>query len=152
MKKNILFFLLLFFVSSIFSKSNNATEVEKLRQTELSFSKMCVEQGMKISFLFYADKDVIKAEGENQFPIFGIDSLKASFGEEREKFKLEWYPTKVDVSKSADLGFTFGNWILTKVNGDKKYGVYYTVWKKQKDNSWKFIFDGGNSTPDLVKK
>ncbi|MFN8282883.1 MAG: hypothetical protein U0U67_06680 [Chitinophagales bacterium] len=133
-----------------FSKGKHTAHIEKLRQTELDFSKLCGEKGMKVSFLFYADKDVIKAEGENQFPIFGIDSLAASFGEEREKFKLEWYPTKVEVSKSADLGFTFGNWILTKADGSKRYGVYYTVWKKQKDDTWKFIFDGGNSTPELT--
>lgn len=151
MKKICLILILLLNASFIFSKNNNAKEAEKLRQTELAFSKLCGEKGMKASFLAFADKDVIKAEGDNQFPIFGIDSLAASYPEEREKFKLEWYPAKVEVSKSADLGFTFGNWILTKADGDKKYGVYYTVWKKQKDNSWKFIFDGGNSTPGLLK-
>ncbi|MFN8296498.1 MAG: hypothetical protein U0T69_09905 [Chitinophagales bacterium] len=152
MKKLALLSLLVIFSVSVFGKNKRLSEVEKLRQTELAFSKLCGEKGMKISFLAYADKDVIKAEGDNQFPIFGIDSLAASFGNERETFTLSWYPTKAEVSKSKDLGFTFGNWILTKVNGDKKYGVYYTVWKKQKDNSWKFIFDGGNSTPELVKK
>lgn len=151
MKKINSFLLLLFIVFFLSAKNNNAGEVEKLKQTELAFSKLCGEKGMKESFLAYADKDVIKAEGDNQFPVFGIDSLAASFGNERETFTLSWYPTKVEVSRSKDLGFTFGNWILTKANGDKKYGVYYTVWKKQKDNSWKFIFDGGNSTPAPLK-
>lgn len=127
------------------------SEIERLRQTELAFSKLCGEKGMKISFLAFADKEVIKVDGDNQFPIFGIDSLAASFGDQRETFTLTWFPTKVEVSKSKDLGFTFGSWTLTNANGDKKYGVYYTVWKKQKDNSWKFIFDGGNSTPGLLK-
>jgi hypothetical protein len=30
---------------------------------------------------------------------------------------------------------------------EKNYGVYVTVWKKQSDNSWKFVLDGGNDTP-----
>lgn len=151
MKKIYSFLLLLFVVLFLAAKNNIAGEAEKLKQTELAFSKLCGEKGMKISFLAYADKNVIKAEGDNQFPVIGIDSLAASFSDKRENFKLEWYPTKVEVSKSKDLGFTFGNWILTKTNGDKKYGIYYTVWKKQKDNTWKFIFDGGNSTPGLLK-
>ena len=151
MKKIYSFLLLLFVVLFLAAKNNIAGEAEKLKQTELAFSKLCGEKGMKISFLAYADKNVIKAEGDNQFPVIGIDSLAASFSDERENFKLEWYPTKVEVSKSKDLGFTFGNWILTKPNGDKKYGIYYTVWKRQKDNTWKFIFDGGNSTPSLLK-
>lgn len=152
MKKFLPFLFIFFFVSSLFSKGNNALEVEKLRQTELAFSKLCGEKGMKESFLLYADKDVIKVEGDGQFPIFGIDSLAASFGDEREKFKLEWYPTKVEVSKSADLGYTFGNWMLTKEDGNKRHGVYYTFWKKQQNGEWKFVFDGGNSTPEPVIK
>ncbi len=136
----------------VLSKNNQQKEIENLRQTELAFSKMCGEKGMKASFLFYADKDVIKLEGDGQFPIISIDSLKASFGEEREKFQLQWSPTKVDVSKSADIGYTFGTWTLTKTDGSKLFGVYYTVWKKQQDGSWKFIFDTGNTTPALLTK
>lgn len=67
-------------------------------------------------------------------------------------FTLEWYPVKVEVSKSADLGYTFGNWIFTNVKGEKEYGNYMTVWKKQKDGSWKYVIDGGNSTPEPLKK
>ena len=56
------------------------------------------------------------------------------------------------MNKSADLGYTFGNWILTKIDGNKRHGVYYTFWKKQKNGEWKFVFDGGNSTPEPVIK
>lgn len=151
MKNLTLFSIVILFTFSVFAKNRRMSEIERLRQTELAFSKLCGEKGMKISFLAFADKEVIKVDGDNQFPIFGIDSLAASFGDQRETFTLTWFPTKVEVSKSKDLGFTFGSWTLTNANGDKKYGVYYTVWKKQKDNSWKFIFDGGNSTPGLLK-
>lgn len=147
--KKLLLLLFAVFISQLnFSKNSMQKELDKLRQTEIAFSKMCVEKGMKTAFTFYADKDVIKLVGEGKFPIIGIDSLVASFGEEREKFTLEWLPSKVEISKSADLGYTFGNWILTTYDGNKRYGVYYTVWKKQKDENWKFIFDAGNSTPE----
>lgn len=153
MKKVISFSFLLFVTIFLFAKNNNAKEVEKLRQTELAFSKLCGEKGMKESFLFYADEEVIKLNGEGQFPIISKDSLKASFGDdEREKFTLQWYPTKVEVSKSADLGYTFGNWTMTTAENKKRYGIYYTVWKKQKNGEWKFIFDGGNSTPEPILK
>lgn len=148
MKKLFLLMLIAFMYPLVFSKNKMQKELEKLRQTEISFSKMCVEKGMKASFSYYADKDVIKLVGEGKSPIIGIDSLIASYGEEREKFTLEWLPAKVEISKSADLGFTFGNWILSAHNGKKSYGVYYTVWKKQNDGNWKFIFDAGNSTPE----
>lgn len=152
MKQFIPFLFLTFFVSIFFAKSNNATEVENLRQTELAFSKMCTEKGMSASFIFYADKDVVKLN-EGKFPIIGKDSLIASFAKKpAQTFKLEWYPVKVEVSKSADLGYTFGNWIFTNSKGETGYGNYMTVWKKQKDGTWKYVIDGGNSTPDPPSK
>jgi hypothetical protein len=34
---------------------------------------------------------------------------------------------------------------------EKRYGNYMSVWKKQDDGSWKFVLDGGNTTPPPVK-
>jgi ketosteroid isomerase-like protein len=127
-------------------------EVESLRQTELAFSKMCGEKGMKESFLFYADENVIKPQ-EERFPIIGKDSLAASFSRRpKETFRLEWYPVRVEVSNSGDLGYTFGNWTLTTSKSEKNYGNYATVWKRQPDGSWKFVLDTGNSTPPPPEK
>lgn len=152
MKKIGLIIIFCFAMKIAFTKNDNAKEIEKLRQTELAFSKMCGEKGMKESFIFYADKDVIKPS-EDKFPIIGKDSLIASFERrKKESFKLEWYPTRVEVSKSADLGYTFGNWILTTADGKKSYGNYVTFWKKQNDGTWKYVLDTGNSTPDPVQK
>ena len=107
-----------------FSKNKHPQELERLRQTELEFSKMCGEKGMKESFIYYADKDVIKPRDE-QFPIIGKDSLITSYSsKKKETFKLEWYPVRVEVSISADLGYTFGNWILTSSDSKKSYGNY----------------------------
>ena len=107
---------------------------------------------MATSFIFYADKEVVKL-GEGHFPIIGKDSLIASFANKPpQTFTLEWYPLKVEVSKSSDLGYTFGNWIFTNAKGEKGFGNYMTVWKKQKDGTWKYVIDGGNSTPDPIKK
>ncbi|MDB5227579.1 MAG: hypothetical protein JWN78_1772 [Bacteroidota bacterium] len=152
MKKFILIIIFCCVMKIAFTKNDNAKEVEKLKQTELAFSKMCGEKGMKESFIFYADKDVIKPS-EDKFPVIGKDSLIASFSRrKKETFKLEWYPTRVEVSKSADLAYTFGNWILTTDDGKKSYGNYVTFWKKQEDGSWKYVLDTGNSTPDPVQK
>lgn len=145
----LILFCILFFVS--FSKDKHAAAVEQLRQTELAFSKLCVEKGMAISFVFYADKDVVKLS-DKQFPVISKDSLIAAFpAAEKETFTLEWYPFKVEVAKSLDFGYTVGNWILTSANGKKRYGNYMTVWKKQKDGTWKFVLDGGNTTPEPTK-
>lgn len=52
---------------------------------------------------------------------------------------LAWSPRWVGIARSGDLGFTTGP---ARVNG-KPVGGYVTVWRKQPDGSWKWIFDGG---------
>ena len=134
---------------SVFSKNKMEKEVEKLKETELAFSRMSLEKGMAAAFIHYADKDVIKLGSDGQFPIIGKDSLIASFANKPpQTFTLEWSPVRVEVSQSADLGYTFGTWIFTNIKGEKSYGVYMTVWKKQTDGSWKYVMDGGSSTPE----
>ena len=34
---------------------------------------------------------------------------------------------------------------------EKTYGHYISIWKKQPDGSWKFVFDTGNENPAINK-
>jgi len=53
---------------------------------------------------------------------------------------LEWWPNFAGVSRSGDLGFTTGGVAL---NGQRT-GHYFTIWKRQPDGSWKWVYDGGS--------
>ncbi len=64
-------------------------------------------------------------------------------------FAVSWQPTKVEVSRGGDLGYTLGTYELT-VNDPKgkpvtDHGKYVTVWGKQADSSWKVVADVFNS-------
>jgi len=63
-------------------------------------------------------------------------------------YTLDWWPTVADVSRSADLGWDTGPWILTLKDGKKLYGYFSTVWRKQADGSWRFVADLGTTMPD----
>ena len=52
---------------------------------------------------------------------------------------LTWRPTYAGLAQSGDLGFTTGPYA---VNG-KPGGHYFTVWARQPDGSWKWVYDGG---------
>lgn len=52
---------------------------------------------------------------------------------------LKWWPIFAGVAQSGELGFTTGPFTV----GDKGFGHYFTVWAKQRDGSWRWIFDGG---------
>jgi len=65
---------------------------------------------------------------------------KAAFAEPRPKGKpLVWWPLWAGIARSGDLGFTTGPYTFDGKPG----GYYFTVWAKQPDGSWKWLFDGG---------
>lgn len=52
---------------------------------------------------------------------------------------VAWWPNFAGLARSGDLGFTTGP---ATVNG--KPGVFYfTVWTRQADGRWKWVYDGG---------
>jgi hypothetical protein len=53
---------------------------------------------------------------------------------------LNWWPNFAGVARSGDLAFTTGP---ATVNGGKPGIFYFTVWSRQKDGGWKWVFDGG---------
>lgn len=59
--------------------------------------------------------------------------------------KISWHVDRADVARSGDLGYTSGAYEMTfkdatgKPLSDK--GKYVTVWKKQKDGTWKVLLD-----------
>ena len=59
-------------------------------------------------------------------------------------YTLTWVPIKADVARSGELGFTYGTYLLTIKNIGKEEGTYCTIWKKDKNHSWKFVLDTGN--------
>jgi ketosteroid isomerase-like protein len=57
-----------------------------------------------------------------------------------------------DISASGDLGYTYGTFEFRSINKDGKpviaHGKYTSIWKRQKDGSWKVVLDMGNSSPE----
>jgi len=107
---------------------------------------MSVEKGMQAAFDYYmAENAVIYRPEAKVFD--GREAILPLFPADKSS-TLEWKPTFVDVAASGDLGYTLGTYILTYADaeGNKKQGSghYVTIWKRQKDGSWKYVFDTGN--------
>jgi len=66
---------------------------------------------------------------------------------ENKSISLRWQPISAEIAKSGDLGYTVGSYTITRT--DEKgsavvgTGKYLTVWRLQKDKSWKVEFDTG---------
>jgi ketosteroid isomerase-like protein len=52
---------------------------------------------------------------------------------------LVWWPNWAGIARSGDLGFTTGP---AEING-KRSAHYFTIWRKQADGGWKWVYDGG---------
>jgi len=63
--------------------------------------------------------------------------------------KVNWHVDRADVARSGDLGYTSGAYETTfsdptgKTVSDR--GKYVTVWKRQKDGTWKVSLDISNT-------
>lgn len=121
---------------------------KEILSTDRAFSARSADKGMHEAFLYYAASDMVKLQ-EGRFPVIGKEELRNTFaGVSDSLFRLTWEPVKAEVSKSCDLGYTFGNWELYDFKrGEIRYGNYFTVWRKEKDGTWRWVLDGGNSTP-----
>jgi len=142
--------LFLVFISTAGRSQDNSALKDTLMQTDSRFAKDCEVNGMYHAFTSYASPDDVIEMGEGSLPVIGVDSFKVHWARQKDrKTPLRWHPAKADVS--GNLGYTFGYWSAdAKTEAQKDttyYGVYVTVWKKQKDGSWKYVLDGGNDTP-----
>ena len=59
---------------------------------------------------------------------------------------LLWRPAYAGIARSGDFGFTTGP---VQIRGKEGVtGHYFTIWRKQPDGSWKWIFDAGCDVRD----
>ncbi len=134
------------------SCSNNPekTSIEEWKKEivkmERDFADMAVKEGIAKAFLtFAADEAVLM---RNNSLIIGKESIQKHFENQKSSLKdvkLTWKPDFVDVASSGDLAYTYGKYELTVTdsldNENVSEGIFHTVWKKQADGSWKFVWD-----------
>jgi ketosteroid isomerase-like protein len=145
--------IILFSTRPAVSASPKAT-AETLKQLEAQFMKAAVEKGSQGYMSYYADDSV---EVPNGAPLIqGKTEIAKGMGFLDDKNnRLIWTPVGADISASADLGYTYGTFEFHAINKDGKatvdYGKYTSIWKLQKDGSWKVVLDMGNASPQQPK-
>ena len=139
------FLMVAFFVSSCDQLKPNNEKVsgaDEIVNADIAFSNMSRQVGMKKAFMEYIGNDGVLLRPDH-LPIVGADAIDFLSQINDTAFTLTWTPTKGDISKSGDLGYTYGVYELTTADTIIK-GTYVNVWKKQNDGAWKFIVDSGN--------
>jgi len=115
----------------------------------------------------YQAKDVSAAVGfydrkgalltPNRPPITGASALKKFIASSFRlpEYQISWHANRVEVAGSGDLGYISGVYEMSfrpprrKLFWDK--GKYLMLWRKQKDGSWKVLFDTSSSDLPIAK-
>jgi ketosteroid isomerase-like protein len=124
------------------------TAIEAIQKADLAFCEETKKRGLEGWMSYFAD-DATAFPAGKPF-ITGRDTLRSFYSGmfSRPEFSLTWKPVKADAAASGDLGYTIGVAEFRFRDKDGKMvnspGKYLTVWKKQKDGSWKVAADLGN--------
>jgi ketosteroid isomerase-like protein len=120
-----------------------------LTQTDKDFAEYARKNGIGKAFEYFAaDSAVIFQDYSN--PIKGRENIASLFSLS-EGSSLDWEPYFTEISASGDLGYTLGNYTATHTDDSGHLqitkGFYMTIWKKQADGQWRYVFDSGVKGP-----
>jgi ketosteroid isomerase-like protein len=126
-------------VSAYAQKSDGTTK--SLVTAEKSFSEDAIKSGTNAAFNRYAADDAL---------VFRPNPINAKkfYTTAPDMKNLSWIPTFARASRSGDLGFTSGNYVVA--GKEKSYGHFASIWRV-KDGVWQVILDMGAETNKPLK-
>ena len=116
---------------------------------EAKFAKDVAARGGAGFASWFADDGVTLGNGAA--PVVGKVAIERSANWSPETYQLSWTPTDAVMGPSGDMGYTWGHFEghSKDANGNPvtTSGRYMTIWRKQKDGSWKVVLDAGANEP-----
>lgn len=117
---------------------------KEIETTEKDFAALCRDQGIEAAFVKYAADDAV-IHRDNKI-IKGKTAIREFYrSRPLTNASLNWIPEFITVSTSCDLGYTYGTFVFTSTDSLGKTnefkGIFHTVWKKQPDGTWRFVWD-----------
>jgi len=116
---------------------------------EAQFAKDVAARGGPGFADWFADDGV--ALGNGAAPLIGKVAIEHSANWSPKAYQLTWTPTDGLMGPSGDMGYTWGHFEghSKDANGNPvtTSGRYMTIWRKQKDGSWKVVLDAGSTEP-----
>jgi ketosteroid isomerase-like protein len=131
-------------LSALAASGADENALRSLVEAENNFARTSVERGIRESFLqFFAEDSIIFAPEPKNAKKFYTDY-------QDKGRKLMWRPIFAMIASSGELGVTTGPWEMQKSKTEPTpiaFGDFLSIWKKQRDNSWKVIVDVGVDHP-----
>lgn len=144
------FFGALLFLASLTSiaqtgKPGSTALIEEIRKVEKQFESDLNSKGVDFAFGKYAAPDAV-IKRQNDTLIYGPEAIKQYYSTDFYKTaKAFWTPDYISVSADGTMAYTYGKYRWTFPAGPGEAGefrgVFHTVWKRQPDGTWKYVWD-----------
>lgn len=123
---------------------NKEELIESVRQAEADFAARLKEAGMAAAFTEFAAPDAVISRNNRLYK--GKEAIREYLSSSTlSDVRLEWAPDHIDVSESGDMAYTYGPYTFRATDPEGQpvvsEGIFHTVWRKQPDGSWKFVWD-----------
>ncbi len=141
--------IITFLILGACTSQSNKGSIEEWKaevvEAERQFALMAADAGISAAFLAFAADDAVLLR--NNKVVEGKDAIRARFENSppNANAKLDWAPDFVDVAASGDLAYTYGPYTFSVTdslgNVSENIGIFHTIWKRQPDGNWKFVWD-----------
>lgn len=118
---------------------------KEIVQMERAFRDDLQAKGAAYAFYTYAAPDAV-IKRENDSLIMGKDGIKAYYSQPGyANATADWEADFTGISEDGSMAYTYGKytWTIKQPDGNEQNfsGVFHTVWKRQPDGSWKYVWD-----------
>ena len=107
-------------------------------EAERAFAADAQERGQWTAFKAWSTPDALMF---TPHPVKAHDFLK---NKPNPPVAVFWWPGRSYVSCDGNTAINTGPWVR---QGGKAVGYFTTVWKRQGDGGWKWVYDAGDSLP-----
>lgn len=123
-----------------------------LLEADRAFAKASLVQGTRPAYLAWLAPEA-RFYRDGSLPLVGKETIRRALSASGRPEVLTWEPARADVSRSGDLGYTYG---ISGVKEDGPEGMtsnlgnYLRIWEKQSDLSWRVVLDWLQPLPPLA--
>ena len=123
---------------TMFASTLLADAAADARQAEIAFAKAFADRDAATFFSFVADDAKFFGSAKTLAGKAAVVEGWSPYLKDA-KAPFRWEPARVETNDAGDLAFSTGPVFDAAGN---HIGDYSSVWQKQKDGSWKIVFDG----------
>lgn len=116
-----------------------AAAVTELMQADRDFNAMAQADGVPEAFEHWAADDALIVTSSEI--LSGRAGIAAGYADWPEGARLTWAPETARVSARGDMGWTWGNSVMTLPDGARRPGRYVSVWTRDYEGNWRYAFD-----------